>query len=61
MRATVAIDSFKGSLTTFQSGEAVKNGIKKVYPDAQVFVRPIADGGKGAVDAIANRNSYSRN
>lgn len=52
MKVTVAIDSFKGSLSTFEAGEAAKNGIRRVYPDAEVFVRPIADGGEGTVEAI---------
>ena len=52
MKVTVAIDSFKGSLSTFEAGEAAKNGIRRVYPDAEVFVRPLADGGEGTVEAI---------
>ena len=52
MKITVAIDSFKGSLTTFEAGEAVKSGIKRVYGDAKVFVLPLADGGEGTGEAI---------
>lgn len=52
MRVAVAIDSFKGSLSTFEAGEAVSCGIKKVYPDATVDVRPLADGGEGTVEAL---------
>ena len=52
MKVTVAIDSFKGSLSTFQAGEAIAEGVKTVYPDAQVVISPIADGGEGTVDAI---------
>lgn len=48
----IAIDSFKGSLTTFQAGQAVKEAVNDIYPDAQVIVSPIADGGEGTVDAI---------
>ena len=44
MKTVIAIDSFKGSLTTIQSGEAVREGIKRVYPDAEVVISPIADG-----------------
>ncbi len=54
MRITVAIDSMKGSLSTFQSGDAIKEGICRVMPDAQVTVCPIADGGEGTVDAIVS-------
>lgn len=53
MKVVVAIDSFKGSLSTFLSGEAVKEGILRVYKDAEVDICPLADGGEGTVDAIA--------
>ena len=43
MKITVAIDSFKGSLTTLQAGEAARVGIKKAFPDAQVKICPLAD------------------
>ena len=52
MKVTVAIDSFKGSLSTFQAAEAIKEGITEVYKDALVNICPIADGGEGTVDAI---------
>lgn len=52
MKITVAIDSFKGSLNTFQSGKAVSEGIHAVYPNAQVKICPLADGGEGTVTAI---------
>lgn len=52
MKVTIAIDSFKGSLSTFQAGEAIAEGIRQVYPDAQTTISPIADGGEGSVDAI---------
>lgn len=52
MKAVIAIDSFKGSLTTFEAGEAVAEGVRRAYSDAEVFVSPIADGGEGTVEAI---------
>ena len=54
MIITTAIDSFKGSLSTFASGEAVKEGIKRVFPDAEVLISPLADGGEGTVEAIVS-------
>ena len=32
----IAIDSFKGSLSTFDAGKAIKEGILEVYKDAKV-------------------------
>ncbi len=52
MKVTVSIDSFKGSLSTFQAGQAVAEGIKRAFKDAQVKVCPLADGGEGTVDAV---------
>ena len=52
MKVVAAIDSFKGSLSTFQAGNAVKDGVKNVYPDAEVKISPLADGGEGTVEAI---------
>lgn len=52
MKITVAIDSFKGSLSTFQAGKAIEQGIKRVYENADVVISPIADGGEGTVDAV---------
>ncbi len=52
MKVVIAIDSFKGSLSTFQAGNAIKDGIKKVYSDSEVKVSPLADGGEGTVEAI---------
>ena len=45
MKVVIAIDSFKGSLSTFQAGDAISDGIKKVYADADFKVSPLADGG----------------
>ena len=54
MKVTVAIDSFKGSLSTFEAGEAAKRGVLRAYPDALVDVCPLADGGEGTVDAVVS-------
>ena len=43
MKVVVAIDSLKGSLTSLEAGSAIKEGIIKVMPEAEVWVRPLAD------------------
>jgi len=53
MRILIAMDSFKGSLTSLQAGAAVKAGILKADKEAQVLVRPLADGGEGTAEALA--------
>lgn len=52
MKAVIAIDSLKGSLTSLQAGSSAAEGIRRVYPDAQIDIFPIADGGEGTVDAL---------
>lgn len=52
MKVTIAIDSLKGSLSSLEAGHAIESGIKNVYPDADVCVRPLADGGEGTVEAL---------
>ncbi|MBR2907191.1 MAG: glycerate kinase [Clostridia bacterium] len=56
MKIVAAIDSFKGSLSTIQAGNAVRDGILRVYKDAEVIVSPLADGGEGTVDALTRGN-----
>ncbi|MBO6149945.1 MAG: glycerate kinase [Clostridium sp.] len=53
MKVVVAIDSLKGSMSSLEAGEAIKAGVLNVYPDAEVQVRPLADGGEGTVEALA--------
>ena len=50
-RFLAAMDSYKGSLSSVEAGEAVKRGILRAVPDAFVRTIPIADGGEGTVDA----------
>ena len=52
MKVVIAIDSFKGSLSSIEAGMAAKNGILKAKPEAEVIVKPLADGGEGTVDAL---------
>lgn len=52
MKIVTAIDSFKGSLTSIEAGNAAALGIYHVDPSIQVEVRPLADGGEGTVEAL---------
>ena len=53
MKVVVAIDSLKGSLSSLEAGQAIQEGVRVVYPEADVVVRPLADGGEGTVEALA--------
>lgn len=52
MKVVVAIDSFKGSLSSMEAGAAIAEGIHRVSKDIDVQVRPLADGGEGTVEAL---------
>ena len=53
MRIVVAIDSFKGSLSSLQAGSAVRDAVLKLNDKNEVIIKPLADGGEGTVDALA--------
>ena len=52
MKVVVAMDSFKGSLGSYEAGQAVKEGILNACSDAEVVVKPLADGGEGTVKSL---------
>ena len=52
MKVVIAIDSLKGSLSSMVAGMAIKDGILAAKPDAEVIVKPLADGGEGTTDAL---------
>lgn len=52
MKVVVAIDSLKGSLTSLEAGNAIREGVLRADPEAEVVVRPLADGGEGTVEAL---------
>ena len=52
MKVAIAIDSFKGSLSSLQAGNAAAQGIHRVDPDVKTVVRTLADGGEGTVQAL---------
>ena len=52
MKVVVAIDSLKGSLSSMKAGLAIKEGVLAAQPDAEVIVKPLADGGEGTTDAL---------
>lgn len=55
LRAVVAFDSLKGSLTAAEACEAAARGIRTAVPDADVAMVPMADGGEGSLDAVLAR------
>ncbi len=54
MKVVIAPDSFKGSLTALEVAHAIKAGIQRVIPEAEVDEVPMADGGEGTVQALVD-------
>lgn len=61
MKFVIAIDSFKGSMSSMQAGMAAGEGVKRVYPDAKIIVKGLADGGEGTTETLveAMNGSFS--
>jgi len=54
MRIIIAPQSLKGSLTAAEAGKAIAQGARVVYPEAEIDIVPIADGGEGTVQALVD-------
>lgn len=52
MKVVVAIDSFKGSLSSIDAGKITASAIRDVDKNIAVKIFPLADGGEGTVDAL---------
>ena len=52
MKIIVAIDSFKGCLTSKEANQAAAEGIRSTCPDAEVVQVPVSDGGEGFMEAF---------
>lgn len=57
MKIVIAIDSFKGSLSSLQAGNAVKDAIYRINGSTEILVKPLADGGEGTVEAFAETSN----
>src|SRR5207237_460957 len=51
----VAPDKFKGSLTAREAAAAIARGILQAKPDALIVQTPIADGGEGFAEILAQK------
>ena len=54
MKIVVAPDSFKGSLTAIEVSDAIEQGIREIFPEAEIKKIPMADGGDGTVQCLVN-------
>jgi glycerate kinase len=52
MRVLIAPAPFKGSLSAPQAAEAIARGLREAFPEAELELLPLADGGAGTVAAL---------
>ena len=52
MRIVIAPDSCKGCLNALNVAQAMRRGVQRVYPESEIHMIPMADGGEGTVEAI---------
>ncbi|MCU0794383.1 MAG: glycerate kinase [Akkermansiaceae bacterium] len=52
MRILVAPDKFKGSLDARGAAEAMARGLALAHPEAEILIRPMADGGEGFMETV---------
>lgn len=52
MKVIIAIDSFKGCLTSKQANEAAAQALTSAAPNAEVVTLPVSDGGEGFLQAF---------
>lgn len=53
MRVLIAPDKFAGTLTAVEAAAAIETGWRRRDPGAEVLVAPMADGGPGFIDVLA--------
>jgi len=54
MKIVIAPDSFKGSLTAVEVSDAIGQGVREIFPEAEIVKIPMADGGDGTVQCLVN-------
>ncbi|GAB3313902.1 glycerate 3-kinase [Larkinella ripae] len=52
MKILLAPDKFKGSLTAREVCDAMTEGIRLAYPEADIVALPMADGGEGTAEVL---------
>ena len=52
MKTVIAIDSFKGCLSSVEANRAAAEGVRSACPDAEIVEVPVSDGGEGFLGAF---------
>ena len=52
MKIVIAPDSYKGSIYAPEAARAMREGVLRVLPDADIVLVPVADGGDGTLETL---------
>ena len=52
MKVVIAPQSFKGSISALDAARAMEQGVKRVLPNAETILAPVADGGDGTLETL---------
>ncbi len=52
MKVVIAPQSFKGSISALDAARAMEQGVKRVFPDMETVLAPVADGGDGTLETL---------
>jgi len=52
MKIVIAPDSFKGTVSAARAAELIAKGLHETYPQAELVLSPVADGGEGTMDCL---------
>ena len=52
IKVVIAPQEFKGSVSAVKVSQAMSEGVKKVFPDADITILSVADGGDGTLNTL---------
>jgi glycerate 2-kinase len=52
LKILIVPDKFKGSMTAREAAQMITEGVRIVFPDADIISRPLSDGGEGLVETM---------
>ena len=57
MKVVIAPQTFKGSISALEAARAMGEGIRRVVPEAETVLVPVADGGDGTLETLVEGSS----
>ena len=52
MKVVIAPQAFKGSISALEVASAMAEGVRRVFPDSEIDLVPVADGGDGTLETL---------